>query len=207
MTLLEKLNELITNEATAEDIQSSLGEFMIPKGTFNKINDENKALKTKVMGLETEVTGLNEQVETVKTANMDEQELLLHKLEQAELSIKNNAMEKNKLSAENDFITAGFSKEEYQGLLEQVVSDDSEKTQSLVQSFLTLASSNAKKATDNEVDRLLDQNNKLPKGDKLPEGTDVSVDQFKNFTVTERTELFNENQELYNTLNTEAKAQ
>ena len=207
MTLLEKLNELVANGATAEDIQSSLGQFMIPKGEFNKVNDENKTLKTQVSVLEGNVSELNTQMEVAKTSTMNEQELLLHKLQQAEGLIKSHTTQTNRVKAENSFITAGFSEEEYKDLLEQVVSDDSSKTQSLVDGFIKLSGNRAKQATDDKVNSLLAKNNELPKGDKLNPSTDISLDAFKAMTLTERSQMLNDNPDAYNTLNTSAKAQ
>ena len=167
MTLLEKLNELLLKGSSAEDIQSALGQFMIPKGEFNKVNDENKTLKSKVANLETNVGDLNSEIETARTANMDEQELMKHQLEQAQGKIKSHAIEKNRLTAENKFVGAGFQKEEYEALLEKIVSDDDAHTMGLVDSFLSLTKSKVDGAKTGVVDDLLKNNLTPPKGDAL----------------------------------------
>lgn len=172
MTLLERLNELLEENATAEDIQSSLGEFMIPKGEFNKVNEANKTLKSNVESLESNISELNGQLEEVKTANMDEQELLQHELEKAQGKITEHAIEKNRLTAENKFVSAGFGKDEYGELLDQIVSEDGEQTVKLVDSFLNLTNNKTKKAKEDTVNDLLDENLKPPKGDKLDEPLD-----------------------------------
>lgn len=172
MTLLEKLNELIEKGATAEEIQSSLGEFMIPKGTFNKVNDENKSLKSQVDTLNSNIDGLNNQIEEVKTSNMDEQELIKHQLEKAQGQITQHALEKNRLSAENKFVSAGFAQEEYASLLDQIVSEDSEQTLGLVDSFLNLTNNKIEGAKKQQVDKMLKDNLTPPKGNKLDEELD-----------------------------------
>lgn len=205
MTLLEKLNELLSQEASAEDIQSALGEFMIPKGTFNKVNEENKTLKTTIEDLKGNITSLNGELETLKTANMNEQELLQHKLEQAEQQIKNHAIEKNRLSAENKFVSAGFEKEQYLPLLQQLVSEDSEKTLSLVDGFLALTNAKVEASKKQQLDELLDKNADLPKGDSNNGEGEITLEQFKNFTALERTELYQNNNDLYQELSNAEK--
>ena len=205
MTLLEKLNELLSQEASAEDIQSALGEFMIPKGTFNKVNEENKTLKTTIEDLKGNVTSLNGELETLKTANMNEQELLQHRLEQAEQQIKNHAIEKNRLSAENKFVSAGFEKEQYLPLLQQLVSEDSEKTLSLVDGFLALTNAKVEASKKQQLDELLDKNTDLPKGDSNNGEGEITLEQFKGFTALERTELYQNNNDLYQELSNAEK--
>ena len=205
MTLLEKLQELLNNQASAEDIQSALGEYMIPKGTFNKVNEENKQLKTQISTLELEKSDLNEQLEELKTANMNEQELLQHRLEKAEAQIKQHAVEKNRLAAENKFVGAGFEKEEYLPLLEQLVSEDTEKTLNLVDGFLQLANKKAEETKKAFKDELLEGNSDLPKGDADNGSNEIDLNTFKNMGVKERTQLFNENKELYETLSKQEK--
>lgn len=205
MTLLEKLNELLSQEASAEDIQSALGEFMIPKGTFNKVNEENKTLKTTIEDLKGNITSLNGELETLKTANMNEQELLQHRLEQAEQQIKNHAIEKNRLSAENKFVSAGFEKEQYLPLLQQLVSEDSEKTLSLVDGFLALTNAKVEASKKQQLDELLDKNADLPKGDSNNGEGEITLEQFKNFTALERTELYQNNNDLYQELSNAEK--
>ena len=205
MTLLEKLNELLSQEASAEDIQSALGEFMIPKGTFNKVNEENKTLKTTIEDLKGNVTSLNGELETLKTANMNEQELLQHRLEQAEQQIKNHAIEKNRLSAENKFVSAGFEKEQYLPLLQQLVSEDSEKTLSLVDGFLALTNAKVEASKKQQLDELLDKSTDLPKGDSNNGEGEITLEQFKGFTALERTELYQNNNDLYQELSNAEK--
>lgn len=202
MNLLETLQDLLEKGATAEEIQSSLGKFMIPKGQFNKVNEENTELKQRIANFDLEKIKLEEKIDELKTANMSEQELLKHELEKAQKLIANNAIEKNRLTAENKFVSAGFEKEQYEPLLEQIVSEDVEKTNALVDGFITLADNKAKESVDNKVNELLEKNSILPNGDKGGDG-EITVEQFKSYTVGERTKLFNENRDLYNKLQNE----
>ena len=205
MTLLEKLNELLSNQASAEDIQSALGEYMIPKGTFNKVNEENKTLKLKIEELNGNVSTLSGELETLKTANMNEQELLQHKLEQYENQIREHAIEKNRLSAENKFVSAGFEKEQYLPLLQQLVSEDAEKTLSLVDGFLALTNAKVEESKKAQLDDLLDKGTELPKGDSNNGEGEITLEQFRNFTASERTALYNDNNELYQELSNAEK--
>lgn len=165
MTLLEKLEQLLSENATAEQIQSSLGEFMIPKGTFNEVNNKAKAYELEVAQLKATLQGKDQELETIKTANMTEQELLQHKLAQYETQIKEHTLKTNRVNAGAKFAEAGFTKDEYEKLLDKIVSEDEARTNELVESFISLTASRvdvAKQATKNE---LLDKAIELPKGD------------------------------------------
>lgn len=179
MTLLEKIQSLLDSGASAEDIQGSLGEYMVPKETFNKVNNENKELKeykTKYSESKEKVTTLSSELETLKTSSMNETELMKHELEKAQGIIKDNNIKSNRLEAMNEFIKNGYKEEEFTPLLDKFVSEDAEKTKDLVASVISLTGSKVKKAKEDTVDDLLD-NNKLPEGDE-PETPTVDQEAF-----------------------------
>ena len=165
MTLLEKLQQLLSENASAEQIQSSLGEFMIPKGTFNEVNNKAKAYELENAQLKSTLQGKDQELESIKTANMTEQELLQHKLARYETQIKDHTLKTNRVNAGAKFAEAGFTKEEYEKLLDKIVNEDEARTMELVDSFIGLTASRvdvAKQATKNE---LLDGAVEVPNGE------------------------------------------
>lgn len=122
--LLDKIKELVGDEALASKIQSSLGEFMIPKTEYAKVRDKAKDLETLL--------------EQNKISSMSEQEKLQHELEKTQALQKDYASKLNRVEAESLFVKAGLSVEDYGGLLDQTVSENKEKTLSVVSGFVDL---------------------------------------------------------------------
>lgn len=197
MTLIEMLTKALGgDEELAIEIQSKLGEFMIPKNKFNEVNEENKTLKADANKHELKVTELNDRIEELETSNLSEQELIQHQLDKAHEQIKNNKIEKNTLMAENKFVTAGFSKEEYQSLLATVVTEDEQATMEVVDGFITLAGAKSKEAEKKLKESLLG-NQDLPDGDKPKI---VTKEEFDTWSYPQRFELSQSNPELYKQL-------
>lgn len=183
MTLLDKLKELLDKGTTPEEIQSSLAPFMIPKGEFNKVNDANKLLTSKVDDLELQLGGANQELEDIKVSNLDEAGKMQHELDKARETIKSHAIEKNKLTEANKFAELGYSKEQYQPILDNIITDDATHSANVSDSFLNLLKTQTEKAKEDVVDKLLGDNLDTPKGDDLPDpksGIDSLVDDFNS---------------------------
>lgn len=179
MSLLEKLQQLLDSNATAEEIQSSLAEYMVPKNVFNDTNNKKKELELKTLQLEADMKVKDTELETIKTANMTELELLNHKLAKHEETIKANSIEKNRLREGAKFAEAGYTKEEYEPLLQSIVTDDEAHSAKVVDSFLGLAKTKIEGAKQEQMNSLLDNGTKLPNGDPVKPNLD-DVDSIAN---------------------------
>lgn len=122
--LLDKIKELVGSEEVAKQVQSALGEFMIPKTEYAKQRDKSKELETLL--------------EQSKLATMNEQEKFQHETAKLQATQKELASKLNRVDAERVFIQAGLSAEDYGMLLEQTVSDDKDKTLALANGFVSV---------------------------------------------------------------------
>lgn len=91
-------------------------------------------------------------------AGMSAEELLAQREEQAKERERDFLIKSNALDAKAVFVEAGLSEEQYAPLLEQVVSDDSEKTLALSKQIASLAASQREEAAAAAKDELLKGN-------------------------------------------------
>ncbi len=109
---------------------------------------------------------LKSEYDTFKQSKMTDEE---KQAEQARLQLEENQKIKtrlNEMTAKNIFAESGFKKEDYEGLLSSVVSEDEEKTKALAQ---TICNTMLKQKA--EVEKAV--KDKLVKGTKTPPaGTD-----------------------------------
>lgn len=125
MTLKEKILEIIGDEAKADEVISSLGEFTIPKAQYNKKVEELELIKNQSKEFQTKL----EQVELEK---MSEQEKLQHELEKASKVKEEYLLRTNRLTAEKMFVGAGLQEEDYKDLIDGLVHSDEEITKKVV---------------------------------------------------------------------------
>jgi len=154
--LLNKLTELVGDEEKAKLLQSALGEFMIPKIEYAKKNEQLKAKDT--------------ELEQLRVASMSETEKFQHKLNETEALKSEYGRKLNRLDAEQLFVRAGLNKDAYEPLLDKVVSEDKEKTISLVNDFVGILSKERETITNKTKEDLINSTKK-PEGGSNPEGS------------------------------------
>lgn len=159
--LYEKLVELIGDEEKAKTVQSSLGEFMIPKSEYAKVRD---AYKTK-----------ENELEQVKLSSMDSQQRLEHELAKATALQKEYGVKTNRLEAERLFVEAGLSSDVYTDILEKSVSDDRERTLSLVNGFVSILAKEKDAVANKVKEDLVNSTQKPVNGDAISEIKPVKV--------------------------------
>ena len=158
--LLNKLVEVVGDEEVAKKVQSALGEFMIPKTEYSKLNEKLKAKDT--------------ELEATKLSKMDSEQLLQHELAKAQALQKEYGIKTNRLEAEQIFVQAGLKKEVYENLLEKTVSEDKERTISLVNDFVGILSKE-KESIINKTKEDLINSTKKPETGTPPEGAKVNA--------------------------------
>jgi len=163
MGLREDLLGLIGDEAKVDEVLKSVGASMLPKDEYKKARDEIKVLK--------------DENEKAKLASMSNEELLKHKVEEAENKYREYGIKTNKLEAENAFVKAGLTREVYGDLLETVVSDDAEKTLSLVNKFIGVLGKEKEQVANKTKESLLNQTKKPENSDD----TEKKPTQIKTF--------------------------
>ena len=153
--LFETLKELIGDEVKAKEVQSKLGEYMIPKTEYAKLRDKNKEYET--------------QIESQRIASMNEQEKLQHELSKAQAIQKDFLVKSNRLDAERIFVEAGLSKEAYDSILDSTVTDDRERTISTVNTFVNILSKEKELVASKTKEALINQTPKPDSGNTPPE--------------------------------------
>ena len=104
----------------------------------------------------------------------------------------------NRADAISVLVGAGFTEQEYSTFIDDIVSDDSDRTKRIATSYATTRKAVAE-ATEKGVKADLLQGMTPP-----PVGTGgatISKEQFKGMSYNERAELFTTNPTLYNQLN------
>ena len=151
--LYDKLLEIIGDEEKTKVVQSSLGEFMLPKSEYAKVRDTLRAR--------------DEELEKIKLSNMDSEQKMQHELAKAQALQKEYGVKTNRLEAERLFVEAGLSVDTYSDILEKSVSEDREKTLGLVSGFVGILAKE-KDAVANRVKEDLVNSTKKPEtGDNL----------------------------------------
>jgi hypothetical protein len=149
--LLEKLVEVIGDEGKAKEVQSALGEFMLPKTEYAKLRDQLKERET--------------ELESIRTSSMSEKEKFEHELAKAQNIQKEYSIKTNRLEAATLFTQAGLSKEAYETLLDKAVSEDRDKTLGLVNDFIGLLGKEKETVANKTKQELIDQTKKPEAGD------------------------------------------
>lgn len=151
--LLETLVEIVGDEGKAKEVQSKLGEFMLPKTEYAKVRDQ---LKEKELELE-----------NIKVANMNEKQKIEHELAKAQAIQKEYSIKTNRLEAEKLFVGAGVAKEDYENLLVDLISEDGEKSLKLVNNFISVLGKEKQTVADKTKQEIIDKTKTPQAGDDV----------------------------------------
>ena len=151
--LLNKLVELVGDEEKAKAIQSSLGEYMIPKTEYAKLRDANKQKDI--------------ELEQLKLSSMDSSQKLEHELAKAQAIQKEFGTKTSRLEAEKLFVEAGIASDLYNDILDKSVSEDKEKTMSLVNGFINIISKEKENAINKTKEQIVNSTPKPVTGDQI----------------------------------------
>jgi chaperonin cofactor prefoldin len=162
--LYEKLKELVGDEEVAKKVQSAIGEFMLPKSEYAKVKDNLKAK--------------DEELEKIRLSNMDNEQRLQHELSKAQALQSEYSVKTNRLEAEKLFLGAGLSQELYGELLDKTVTDDREKTLSLVNGFVGILSKEKEFVVNKTKEELINSTKKPDTNQENP------VDKQSNFKTS-----------------------
>ena len=154
--LFETLKGIVGDEEVASKVQSALGEFMIPKTEYAKVRD---LVKNK-----------DSELEQLRVANMNESEKLQHELAKAQALQKDFSIKTNRLEAEKLFVSAGLSLDDYGSILDNSVSDDKDKTLSIVNGIVNVLAKEKESVANRTKEELINKTKKPEQGTN-PNGT------------------------------------
>lgn len=135
------------------------GEHMIPKSRFDEVNTKYQDLKVKL--------------EEREAKKMTEEEKLQAALEEAEEVKKDYQREIAKMGAMKIFVNAGLEEEQYETLLDTIVSEDAEKTAELAENLVGVISSKQTEAEKRVKADLIKKTPTPPEGEGNEEKSSI----------------------------------
>jgi len=127
----EELNQILTNgeldeTGKAEAIKAMVGKGFVPTAKYNAEKANTKTQLDAYNALKTEY-------ETFKQSKMTDEEKQAEQARQIQEQYQKANLTISKMCAENTFAKAGFKEEDYKGILENIVTEDTEKTKGLAE--------------------------------------------------------------------------
>ncbi len=184
---------LTTNEEKVDAIAKSLATLMIPKDKYNDLN-------TKYKTIESNYTTLSTEYDDFKKSKMTDDEKREAELKQLEVDKKANALKTSELAVKSLFLDNGIKitdeDTELKETLQNIISEDCEKSVKLANNFITLLNK-TKVQTENETTTKLLNGTPKPIGgtqsanpiDKVAELKKELEDAIKNRDVIKQTQL------------------
>lgn len=129
----EELQKILANvdldeTKKAEAIKTYVGNNFVPT---TKYSEKVKEIET----ITTEKNNLSNEYEQFKQTKMTEEEKKTELVKRQEEANKKMALEFSRMKAENIFAKSGFKEEDYNSILDSIVSTDIEKTKTLAETF------------------------------------------------------------------------
>lgn len=151
--LLNKLVEVVGDEELAKKVQSAVGEFMLPKTEYAKVKESLKSKET--------------ELEQIRLSSMDNEQKLAHEIAKAEALQRDYGIKTNRLEAERIFVESGLTKDLYDDILEKSVTDDRERTLSLVNGFVGILNKEKETTINKAKEELLNSTKKPETGEDV----------------------------------------
>jgi len=161
----DNFNNLENVDAKVDAITSALGPLVFPKDKFNSLNNEYKNLETKYSTLE-------QDFENFKQSKMTNDEKAKAEKEKFEADKKAVALDNSRLAVKELFLDNGIKisgdTPEYKDLLNNIVSENKEKSVSLAQQFINVLSKTKEQASKETTVDLLNNTPKPILGESTP---------------------------------------
>jgi len=193
MDLKTLLGDAYKDNMTIDEINAALADknfvdpSTLPKTVSKEVFDKTAS----------ELAKLKKELKEIQEANMTAEEKVKAELEKAQALQATYAKELSKLRAKEIFVSAGLTENDYASILDVVVSEDEEVTKTRAKSMVDLISAQ-KAAVEKAVKaELLKGTPKPPTGDG---GSTITKESFQKMGWKERTELKQQNPELYKQL-------
>ena len=190
MDLKTLLGDAYKENMTLDEINEALeGLNLVDPSTLPKSVSKEVFDKTA-----SELAKVKKQLKELQEKSMTDEEKLQAELEKAIESQKQYAKELAKLRAKEIFVEAGLTEEDYEPLLEIVVTGDEETTKTHAKNMVNVIKAQ-RAATEASVKaELLKKTRKPPAGEG---GGEITKEQFKKMNLIEKQKFARENPELY----------
>lgn len=170
MNLKELLGDQFREDLTVTEvleITSKMNLVDLEKGEYvslKKFQDREKELQT----LKADKSTLAKQLEEIKTEGLSEVEKLKLALQEKDAAIKQVQLDNNKAKVVNMFTAKGLTEAEYADYIDQIVSEDFEKSQKLANGIISTIDNKLKETNA----KILDLETKLTGKGGEPKGND-----------------------------------
>lgn len=170
MNLKELLGDQFREDLTVTEvleITSKMNLVDLEKGDYvslKKFQDREKELQT----LKADKSTLAKQLEEIKTEGLSEVEKLKLALQEKDTAIKQVQLDNNKAKVVNMFTAKGLTEAEYADYIDQIVSEDFEKSQKLANGIISTIDNKLKETNA----KILDLETKLTGKGGEPKGND-----------------------------------
>jgi len=138
--LKNKILEIVGDEDKAKEIVSGLKDYMIPKEQYNSKIDELKLLQESYQTIQTEI-------EKTRVDKMSAEERIKHREASVVEKEKEYLKKINRLDAERTLVGAGLTEDDYSGFIDDLISEDADKTKVVVENFVNVI----KKKTESAI--------------------------------------------------------
>lgn len=198
----EKLENILNDETIetvtekVDAIAKEIAKLTVPKDKYNRMSERAQTLKI-------EKEEIQEELDEIKDKNLSVEEKQNKDLEKAQNDLLSLKLELNKTKAREIFKNANISDDKIEGLVEKVVSEDTDKVVALAQSFaevLTEKVTDTKKQTQND---LLVNTPKPQTKESNNAYKEIKKEDFLKMSYGEKKELYILDKNLFNQLNSE----
>ena len=166
-------NAELDNEAKQEAIKTLVGKSFVSNEQYNKV----KAKQTKQ---DEAYKALKTEFDTFKESKMSDEEKQAEASKRIQEQYQKANLTISKMCAENTFAKAGFKEDDYKDILDNIVSEDTEKTKGLAE---TICASMLKQKSDIEKavkDKIIKNQTPPPAGNDNNKGSGDELDNLKN---------------------------
>lgn len=194
MTLQELLGKDYKDDMTIDDINNAIAkrEF-VDSSTIAPSVD--KSLYDKIAS---QLAEAKRELKATQQSTMTDNEKLQLALKEAEATKEEYERKTVRLEVEKHFIQNGLSDDDYSPFIEDIVTSDASKSIALTDNIIKLIKAQSEKATQEYKNNLREKLPKMPKGKGDEQLTE---EEFKKMTLTEKMKLKAENPEQYKILN------
>lgn len=176
--------EKLFPDATTEQIDALLN---INSADIGRAKGNTEALKNELA----ELKEVEKELDTLKKAQMTEKEQYELLIKQAEMSKSEYETKANRLEVEKMFVAAGFDADEYETILDGIVSSDIKQSKAVAENILNVFN-NKSKALDKSIRAELLENTpkaEISEGEVKP----MTKDKFNSMTTQEQIEYIEQN--------------
>lgn len=165
-------NSELDDNAKAEAIKAMVGKSFVPTTKYNAEKANTKTQLDAYNALKTEFETFKQSKMTDEEKQAEQAKLMREQYQKANLTI-------SKMYAENTFAKAGIKEEDYKGILENIVTEDPEKTKGLAE---TICNAMLKQKADVEKslkDNIIKNTKTPPAGNDNNTGSESNLEKYK----------------------------